>query len=226
MVACCTLPSGITATLIVTTRSFASRAPAGTFQQREICSRTMSISLALSWLPSGARGCAEARPVATYFVCGGASGEGGVSSAARFRSRASNCPGLYFLASALASLRATRCGRSGDGFGGAAATAGFGGGGGIGLGSGKGGGNSACFGGSVFGIAGVGGAGFASGGAGAGGVGGASATVGGGAGLGGIGVGGGFSAGGPGTGGSNEACGSGLFGFGWVARVSGPIVTS
>ena len=53
-----------------------------------------------------------------------------MSCAARFFNSASNWPGLYFLASALASLRAICCGRSGGGCGVAAATAGLGGGGG------------------------------------------------------------------------------------------------
>src|SRR5271170_2569805 len=221
------MPSGPTSTRSSTTRSFASRAPAGMFQQREICSRIMSTSLALSWLPSGARGCEEALPEAACVVCGGASGDGGVSCAARFLSSASNWPGLYFLASALASLRAICCGRSGDGFDAAASTAGFGGGGGgigLGSGSGGGGGNSACFGCSVGGDDGAGGRGFGSGGAGAGGAGGASAAEGGGAGCGGAGV--GFGAGGPGSGSSGAASCCGICGLGCVARVSGPIVTS
>src|SRR6516162_8565954 len=156
MVACRTLPSGSTTTRISTTRSLASRAPAGTFQHRAICSRTKSTSLAVIWLPSGARGCDDGRADATRGLCGGASGDGAVGCGARFLSKASNWLGSYFFCSAFDSFLATCCGGSGFSFGrGASAfSVGFGGsgfgsggfsngGGGAGLGSGGFGGSGA-----------------------------------------------------------------------------------
>jgi hypothetical protein len=130
----------------------------------------MSTSLALSWLPKGARGWDDADPEAVRILCGGSFGDGAVSCAARFFNSASNCPGSYFLASAFASARAICCGFSGVASGASTFSTGFGGGGGgAGLGSGSGGGGG-------------GGAGFCSGGVGAGGIGGAAAAEGGGAG--------------------------------------------
>src|SRR6516165_3761057 len=149
MVACRTVPSGSTATRISTTRSLASRAPAGTFQHRAICCRTKSTSLAVIWLPSGARGCDDGRVDATRGLCGGASGDGTVGCVARFLSNASNWLGSYFFCSAaLGSFLAICCGGSGFSLGRGASTfsVGFGGsgldsggfsnGGGVGLCSG------------------------------------------------------------------------------------------
>src|SRR5215472_6002901 len=201
MVACRTVPSGSTATRISTTRSLASRAPAGTFQHRAICCRTRSTSLAVIWLPSGARGCDDGRADATRGLCGGASGDGIVGWVARFLSNASNWLGSYFFCSALVSFLAICCGGSGFSLGRGASAFSVG------------------FGGSGFGSGGLsqgGGVGFGSGGVGGSGDGGISAEgvgslEGGGTGVGTGGSGIGFSAGVSATGTSGLAFGRGGF---------------
>ncbi len=199
------------------------------FQQREICSRIMSTSLALSWLPSGARGCEDALPEATRAVCGGASGDGARVLRRQVLQQRVELAGIVFLGLGLRLgarrllrplgrrlwrggfdrrfwRRRRRCR--------------------LGFGQWRRRRQFRRFGCSAGGAAGIGGAGFGSGGAGAGGSGGASAAEGGGAGLGGVGSGTGLGAGGPGNGGSGVASRTGMFGLGCVARVSGPIVTS
>src|SRR5579864_2930242 len=69
-----TRPSSATWASISTTRSCASLAPAGGFQQRSICAFTTSISLVVSCGPSGATGIDEA-----FACCCGAAGFGGAS---------------------------------------------------------------------------------------------------------------------------------------------------
>src|SRR5690348_972968 len=212
-----TMPSRPTWTRTSTTRSLASRAPAGTFQQREICSRIMSISLALSWLPSGALGCDEGGAAAASCgrCLGGAWSLRGASFLARFFSSVSKlfcvCGFFSVFSICFSNWSKAGCGFFCGGFG--FSSGGFGGGGG-----GIGAGTSA--------LGGGGGAGFSSGFGGSGGGGGAAWDCGGCAdSCGGAGFGGGIGAGGSGCGGSGLASGTGC-GLTCVARVTGPIVTS
>src|SRR5579883_1379609 len=135
-----TRPSWATCASISTTRSCASLAPAGGFQQRSICAFTTSISLVVSCGPSGATGCDDA------FACcwGAVVGFGGVSvfcDSARFerffRNESNCCSSCFFLlgsggGSGLGGACAT-CG-GGTGVGGGAAEGGGAGGGGTGFG--------------------------------------------------------------------------------------------
>src|SRR5579883_1813169 len=95
-----TRPSWATCASISTTRSCASLAPAGGFQQRSICAFTTSISLVVSCGPSGATGCDDA------FACcwGAVVGFGGVSvfcDSARFEiffiNETNCCSSCFFL---------------------------------------------------------------------------------------------------------------------------------
>src|SRR3954469_3791521 len=147
-------------TLISTTRSFASRAPAGTFQQRAIWWRTISSSLAVSWLPNGALGCEDARAAAGRGFSGDASAVIAVCTGARFFSNASNCRGSYFFSSGFfssgfGSTLANWRGGSGfslglgtssfsTGFASGLGSGGLGGGGGGGLASGGAGSSAGC----------------------------------------------------------------------------------
>src|SRR6202142_4301977 len=139
-----TVPSCCTVARISTTRSLASRAPALMFQQRESCSRTRSISLAVSWLPSGACGCEDGGAAAATCVrCGFASGCGTGAVLVRFFNSESKAAVSVLLASGFWSVGVARgalvlasiffgSGLGGGG-GGACASAGFGCGGGGGV---------------------------------------------------------------------------------------------
>src|SRR5690242_9047378 len=206
--ACSTVPSRLTTALISMIRLSASRAPAGTFQQRSICWIRRSFSAVVSCAPSGARcGCDDGGTAAAMRVrfCGGwRSSAGAVGSRVRFFNSESKAAGSGFLSCGLSCSSfltswSKACasffgsgrgfgagfGGGGGGGGGAWATTGFGGGGG-------GGGFTSGFGGSG---AGGGGGGLTSalGGSGAGA--GASAAGGGGAGGGGSGFGSGLGGG-------------------------------
>src|SRR5579883_2436218 len=213
-----TRPSWATCASISTTRSCASLAPAGGFQQRSICAFTTSISLVVSCGPSGATGCDDA------FACcwGAVVGFGGVSvfcDSARFerffRNESNCCSSCFFLLGSGGGTGLGGGGGGGAGFGGS-------GGGGFGVGAGAGGGGGA------GGCSALGGSGCAcatcGGGTGVGG----GAAEGGGAGGGGTGFGGCFG----GVGGASTFSSAGLaWGFGgvWlgrVARVSGAMFTS
>src|SRR5512143_2288412 len=95
------------------------------FQQRAICSRTRSSSLAVSWLPSGARGCEEGGAAAATWVRRGlASGCGIVGVLVRFFSSESKAAASALLVSgfggawAAGSGLGSAFGRGGSGLGG------------------------------------------------------------------------------------------------------------
>ena len=98
MTACRTVPSRFTAARTRTFKSFASRAPAGTFQHGinccMTCWRSASSSLAVSWLPSGALGCEEGGAVAAMRCgAGGASSACAICCFVRFFKSASKAAG-------------------------------------------------------------------------------------------------------------------------------------
>src|SRR5579859_5681399 len=113
------------------------------FQQRAICSRTRSSSLAVNWLPSGACGCDDGgAAAATCWRCGFASGCGIGAVFVRFFSNESKAA-VSVLASGFWSVGVV-CGALvlasaffgsglGGGGGGACASTGLGGGGGGGV---------------------------------------------------------------------------------------------